>query len=168
LAPSAISPGPSWRRALLPAIATLAIGVAIVFAVAESLQTGRLYLFSSQFFEDLARRFTGPGRFRFILQPALAIALGVRGGLADVREGNQPFVLGLLFDAERRGALLRSGAAAIRDLVAMGITLDVLFQWVLFRSIHPGAALLVGPILIGVPYAVARALANRLTRAASA
>ena len=43
----------------------------------------------------------------------------------------------------------------------MGIILDVVFQWVLYRAVHPGAALVVGPILICVPYSVSRALTNR-------
>jgi hypothetical protein len=30
---------------------------------------------------------------------------------------------------------------------------------------YPGPALIVGPVLITAPYAIARALANRLTRA---
>jgi hypothetical protein len=59
--------------------------------------------------------------------------------------------------------LLRSGAAAISTLLAMGIILDVVFQLVLYHAVHPGAAL-VGPILICLPYGLSRALTNRLTR----
>lgn len=94
----------------------------------------------------------------------LAILLGVRGGLADARAGNPPYLLGLVFDAGRRRELLRSGAAAIGTLLAMGIILDVVFQLVIYHAVHPGAALLVGPILICVPYALSRALTTRLTR----
>ena len=59
---------------------------------------------------------------------------------------------------------MQSGVAAISTLLAMGIILDVVFQWVLYRAVHPGAALVVGPILICVPYALSRALTNRLAR----
>jgi hypothetical protein len=38
------------------------------------------------------------------------------------------------------------------------------FQLVLYHSVHPSAALLVGPILICVPYAVSRALTARVAR----
>ena len=34
-----------------------------------------------------------------------------------------------------------------------GIIMDIVFQLILYRSVHPGAALLVGPILICLPYA---------------
>src|SRR4029453_17212363 len=41
-----------------------------------------IYLFSMAFLEDIPRRLTGPGGFRFILQPSVAIFLGIRSGLA--------------------------------------------------------------------------------------
>ena len=154
------------REAIVTALALLVIAVAIPFAVKDTIETGRVYLFSRQFLEELPRRFTGPGRLRFILQPVLAILLGVRGGLADARAGNPPFLFGLVFDAGRRRALLRSGAAAISTLLAMGIILDLVFQLVLYHAVHPGAALLVGPILICLPYALSRALTNRLVQEA--
>jgi hypothetical protein len=86
----------------------------------------------------------------------------MRGGLADARAGNPPYLFGLLFHAGHRRDLMQSGVAAISTLLAMGIILDVVFQWVLYRAVHPGAALVVGPILICLPYALSRALTNRL------
>jgi len=152
------------REAIMPVLAILIIAAAIPYAIVDTLETGRVYLFSSQFLEELTRRFSGPGRFRFILQPVVAILLGVRGGLVDARAGNPPYLFGLLFAAGRRAELLRSGAAAISTLLAMGIILDLVFQLILYRAVHPGAALLIGPILVGTPYALSRALTNRLAR----
>jgi hypothetical protein len=151
------------RDNIVTALALLVIAVAIPFAVRDTLETGRVYLFSRQFLEELPQRFTGPGRLRFIFQPLLAILLGIRGGRADARAGNPPFLFGLLFDA-RRSELLRSGVAAITTLLAMGVILDIVFQFVVYHEVHPGAALLVGPILICLPYALSRALTNRLAR----
>jgi hypothetical protein len=152
------------RETIMPLLAILIIAAAIPYAIVDTLETGRVYLFSSQFLEELTRRFSGPGRFRFILQPVVAILLGVRGGLVDARAGSPPYLFGLLFAAGRRAELLRSGAAAICTLLAMGVILDLVFQLILYRAVHPGAALLIGPILIGTPYALARALTNRLAR----
>ena len=152
----------SRRETIVTALAILVIVAALPFAIAETLETGRVYLFSSQFLEELPQRFTGPGRLRFILQPVFAILLGLRGGLADARTGNPPFLFGLLFDAGRRRELLRSGVATIRNLLAFGIILDIVFQLVLYGSVHPGAAVLIGPILICAPYAIARALTTRV------
>jgi hypothetical protein len=152
------------RDTVVTALALLVIAAAIPFAILDTLETGRVYLFSSQFLQELPRRFTGPGRFRFILQPVLAILLGVRGGVVDAKAGNPPYLFGVLFAASHRRELLRSGAAAISTLLAMGIILDVVFQLILFRAVHPGAALVIGPILICTPYALSRALTTRLAR----
>jgi hypothetical protein len=46
----------------------------------------------------------------------------------------------------------------------MGIILDAAAQFLIYRQVHPGAAILMGPMMIGVPYAVARALTNRTAR----
>ena len=150
------------RQTMVTALATLVIAVAFVPAIVDTVQTGRVYLFSRQFLEELPRRFTGPGRLRFLLQPTIAMVLGVRGGLADARAGNPPYLFGLIFASGRRRELLRSGAAAIRNLLAAGIVLDIVFQLFLYRSVHPGAALVVGPILIAAPYALSRALTTRV------
>jgi hypothetical protein len=153
------------RETIVPLLAILVIAAAIPFAIVDTLESGRVYLFSRQFLDDLPRRFSGPGRFRFLLQPLLASCLGWPGGMADFRAGNPPYIFGLLFAAGRRTVLLRNGAAAISTLLAMGIILDLVFQLVLYRAVHPGAALVVGPILISVPYALSRALSTRLARA---
>jgi len=152
------------RKNILPALALLVILSTVPFAIMDTIETGRVHLFSSQFVEELPQRFTGPGRLRFILQPVLAILLGLRGGVADARAGKPPYLFGLLFHAGRRRELMQSGVAAISTLLAMGIILDVVFQWVLYRAVHPGAALVVGPILICIPYSVSRALTNRIAR----
>ena len=152
------------RENIVPALALLVIAAALPPAIMDTIETGRVYLFSSQFLHELPQRFTGPGRFRFVLQPLLAILLGVRGGLADARAGNPPYLFGLIFHAGQRSELLQSGAAATRTLLSMGIILDVVFQFVIYQEVHPGAAVLIGPILIAFPYALSRALTNRLAR----
>lgn len=48
--------------------------------------------------------------------------------------------------------------------MAIAILLDVITQFLIFRDIHPGAALLLVPVLISLPYAVSRALTNRIAR----
>jgi len=154
------------RETIVTLLALLVIAAAIPFAIMDTIQTGRVYVFSKQFLEELPQRFTGPGRFRFFLQPMIAIVLGIRGGLADARVGNPPYLFGLLFGSGRRRELFRSGAAAVSTLLAAGIVLDVVFQLVIYHSVHPGAALLVGPILICLPYALSRAMTARLARRA--
>jgi len=109
-------------------------------------------------------RLTGPGKFRFILQPAMAIIIGVRQGVKDAHANLPPFLWGLVFHALYRRHALRTAFAGVRDLIAIAILLDMISQALIFREVHPGAAVLLGPVLIAVPYSVARSLANRIAR----
>ena len=150
------------RENIVAVLALIVIAATIPYAIMDTIEMGRIYLFSREFLDELPQRFTGHGNFRFLLQPMVAIILGVHGGLADARAGNPPYLFGLVFHSGHRKELLRSGLVAVLNLLALGIILDVVFQYVLYKAVHPGAALVIGPILICVPYAVSRALTNRL------
>ena len=150
------------RSSLLTAIVVIVLVAAVPFAVAEFLKTGELYILSRRFVDDMVARLHGPGRLRFILQPLTAIVLGARDGVKDARAGNPPFLWDLFFRSSNRPRLMRSALASVRDLVAVAILLDVAAQLLIFRMVHPGAALLFGPVLIALPYAIARALTNRI------
>ncbi len=152
------------RSTIITGLAVLVLVAALPSAIREAFESGRIYLFSWDFLADLPARLTGPGRFRFILQPTVAIVLGIRGGRVDARAGRPPYLYGLLFHAGHRREYLRTGLAAIRDILAIGIILDAVAQLLIFRQVHPGAALVVGPVLIATPYALARALSNRWAR----
>jgi hypothetical protein len=78
------------RDTIVTVMAFLVIAIALPFAIVDTIETGRVYLFSRQFLEELPQRFTGPGRLRFILQPIVAIVLGIRGGIADAKVRNPP------------------------------------------------------------------------------
>ena len=144
---------------------TLAVFVAAApGALRDAWERGGIYLFSGEFFEDLPRRLTGPGRFRFILQPLVAILLGVRAGRADALAGRPPFILAVLAHPQHRRQMLAETARALANIVLVGVLLDAVSQWLILGVAHPGAAIVVGPVLIGLPYAVARALSNRLAQ----
>jgi hypothetical protein len=131
-------------------------------ALRDAFDRGGLYLFSRGFLEDLPTRLAGPGRFRFVLQPLVATLLGIRSGVADARAGRLPYLFGLVTDRRRRRELVRDGLATVANLLLLGVLLDAVFQWVILGVSHPGAALVVGPVLIVAPYAIARALSNRV------
>jgi hypothetical protein len=147
---------------ILTVVAALILLAALPSAVRDTFETGRVYLFSQQFLEELPQRFTGPGRFRFVLQPLIAVLIGLRGGLSDARAGRPAYLYGLFLERGNRRELVRSGIKAVRNLVAMGIILDAVAQLLIYRQVHPGAALVVGPVLICIPYTLARALSNRV------
>jgi hypothetical protein len=133
-------------------------------SLADAYHRGGFYLFSQDFFEDIPKRLTGPGRFRFILQPLVAIILGIRSGLADAREGRPPYLYALVAHKALRGDLMKSAFETVVNLLLMGVLMDSVFQWFILGASYPGAALVVGPVLILLPYSFARATANRLTR----
>ena len=103
----------------------------------------------------------GPGRLRFVVQPLLAIALGVRDGRRDTAAGRPPYVPDLLFVHATRKEELMTGFQALAKPLALAVMLDAVVQYIIFRSVRLWHALLAGTILIALPYATARSLANR-------
>jgi len=152
------------RRSILYAVVITLLLAALPSAIRTIIQTGDPYLFTEKFFQDILSRLSGPGRLRFIVQPTVAIILGVRSGMKDALAGVPPFLWALAFHRAHRRQLLRSAFASIRDLVAIAVLLDVISQFLIFHEVHPGAAVLVGPVLITLPYLVARAFTNRIAR----
>ncbi|HUM01027.1 MAG TPA: hypothetical protein VL084_01995 [Thermoanaerobaculia bacterium] len=158
-AKSALSP------TLVVGLLTLAVlAVSVPGALREAAERGSFYLFSAEFLRDLPKRLAGPGRLRFVLQPLMAILLGIRSARADVAAGRPPYLRGLLFHAGHRAALMKSSLESIATLLLAGILADSVFQWILLGISYPGAAIVVGPVLIGVPYALSRAAAGAVIR----
>jgi hypothetical protein len=58
--------------------------------------------FPRSFAEGLAERLTGPGKGRFVAQSLVAIALGVRDGIADAKQGPPPYFDRVLFTSKRK------------------------------------------------------------------
>jgi hypothetical protein len=149
---------------ILAAVTVLVLLASAPASLREAWRRGGFYLLSRDFVEDIPRRLSGPGRFRFVFQPLIAIILGIRSGREDARKGQPPFLAAVIFHPILRRDLLKSGFQTIVNLLLMGILLDSLFQWILLGTSYPGAAIVVGPVLIAVPYSVTRALTNRIVR----
>jgi hypothetical protein len=147
---------------ILAVLTLLVLALSVPRSLRDAYDRGGFYLFSRAFLEDIPKRLTGPGRFRFLLQPLIATILGIRSGLADAQAGRPPYLYGVLMHRRLRRELLRSGFETVVNLVLMGILMDSVCQWLILGASYPGAALVVGPVLIGGPYALARALSNRL------
>jgi hypothetical protein len=144
---------------------TLAVLVASApGALRDAWERGGIYLFSWEFVEDLPRRLTGPGRMRFVFQPLVAMLIGVRAGLGDARAGRPPYLLAVIAHPQHRRQVLAETARGLANIVLVGILLDAISQWLILGVAHPGAALVVGPVLIALPYAIARAVSNRIAR----
>ena len=154
-----------FRPTLVVGLLTLAVlAVSIPGALRDASERGSFYLVSAEFLRDLPKRLAGPGRLRFVLQPLMAVFLGIRSARADVAEGNPPYLRALLFRASHRATLMKSSLESIATLLLAGILADSVFQWILLGISYPGAAVIVGPVLIGVPYAFARGVGGAVLR----
>ena len=116
----------------------------------------------ADFFNDLWMQLHGPGSFRFILQPIGAAILGIVAGIRDARVGRPPYMFDVLFGTGHRETRLAEGLKAMAKGFLFAVVLDMVFQWVILRKIYVGAALLVGAVLIYLPYALTRGPAERI------
>ena len=124
-----------------------------------------MYIFSQQFLDDMAARLTGAMSFRFILQPAVAVVLGIKDGVNDAKSGTPPFVFDLLFHPKNRQRSLKKAFHRLLVPIIVGTVLDAIAQYLIFKQIHPLPAVMVGALVIGVPYSLARGLTNRIVTA---
>ena len=106
----------------------------------------------------------GPGSLRFLVQPIIAIALGVRDGRRDAAAGLPPYVFGVLFVPTARSTELMTGLRTLAKPLAVAVALDAVLQYVILRSVRLWHAVLAGTILIALPYVLARGLTNRHAR----
>ncbi len=103
----------------------------------------------------------GPANLRFIVQPILAILLGIRDGRRDARLGAVPFVWRVFTQPAERRSMLGAALKAITVPLVIGVILDGVVQYLLFGRVRVVLALLVGALLVGFPYSASRGLANR-------
>jgi hypothetical protein len=114
--------------------------------------------------ENLGDRLTGPLKFRFFIQPVMAVVFATMAGLKDARSGSPPYFWALLSDPAHRVAMLKDGWKSVGKVFAFAVVLDIVYQIIVLRFVYPGEALLVAIGLAIVPYLVLRGLVNRLMR----
>ena len=118
----------------------------------------------SRAWDQLLARPTGSLYLRFILQPLLAVILGVRAGARDAKARTSPYLWGLLTIKGGRKLLLRSAILDVGRLFLMAVLLDCIYQIVEVRWIYPLQALIVGFVLAIVPYVLVRGPVTRIVR----
>jgi len=114
--------------------------------------------------EELGEMLRGPGRLRFIVQPIVAIALGIRDGRLDAAAGRPAYFISLLTGRTPRRQQLIAALRILWRPLAVAIVLDLILQYIIFRSVHLWHGIIVGAILIALPYVMARGLSNRVRR----
>ncbi len=110
----------------------------------------------------ISERVTGPGHLRFIIQPLIAVLLGIRDGRLDAGAGIPPYLYRIVFEPEQRRAALRGGLQALVKPLVIAMVMDGIIQVYVLRHFSLVGTLLVGGLLVGLPYALARSVTNRL------
>jgi hypothetical protein len=118
----------------------------------------------SRQWSDLLARPRGTMSFRFLLQPAMAIAYAIRDGLKDAKRERSPFFRTILHDPSKRAGRIREELKALTMLLLLCLGMDVAYQIISFRTFYPVEALLVVLILAFIPYLLVRGPADRIAR----
>lgn len=114
------------------------------------------------FWDGIWHELTTAGRFRLILQPTLAIVLGVRIGMADARAGTPPFLARLIRASHERWSLVRESIVHAAKPLALALLMDCIFQYLTLGRVRVLAAVVVGILLVWFPFSATRGLANRV------
>jgi hypothetical protein len=114
--------------------------------------------------ENLGQRIFGPMKFRLVMQPAMALFLGIRMGLKDARDGKPPYFWTMFTDPAERRAMLRDGWKSVGRVFVLAIVMDAIYQFIVERWFYPGEAVVVAITLAIVPYLLVRGPVNRIVR----
>ncbi len=118
----------------------------------------------SEFWRDIAARPSGPLAFRFYLQPSMATLLALRDGFRDYRNNRPAYFWALFSHSAHRAELLRDAWKSVGKVFIIACLLDVIYQLVVLRELHPLQTLLVATMLAIVPYLLCRGPVNRVLR----
>jgi hypothetical protein len=113
------------------------------------------------FWEGIARDLSGKGQFRLLLQPAMAVFLGVRLGIADAKDGKAPFLF-RLFSEPGRWTLLKNSLRDVALPLSVALVTDGILQYLTLGRVRLLAAMIVGALLVWFPFAVTRGFSNRI------
>ena len=140
--------------------AALLLGLTVFGAVWYGVTVGDL----ERLWTDTLARPGGPMTFRFILQPAMAAVAAFRDGMEDARLGRTPYLLSILRGVEPRGARLWDGIVSTARILILGIAMDTVYQWLVFKTFYPAQAAVIAVLLAFVPYLLLRGPIERIAR----
>jgi len=118
--------------------------------------------FLDKFADGIMARITGPMSFRFMIQPCVAIILGIRDGIMDAKAGTLPIIADFIFNPEDRKENFKSALKSLTKPIIIGTVLDMVAQYLIFQHIRIIPAAIVGVFVMAVPYVLARGLTNRI------
>ncbi len=143
-------------------LARLVLALGLLLIVAGIVWHGITVATFHRFVHNLVERPDGPMRFRFVLQPVMAMIAAVHDGLKDARAGRSPYFVTMLRSRQERLGLLREGVNATARIILLGIAMDVVYQALVLGTFYPNEAVMIALLLAFVPYLVLRGLVRRV------
>ena len=143
----------------------MAVGLLVGLIVVGVAWYGVSFENLNRLWNDILDRPGGPMTFRFILQPAMALIAALRDGVRDARLGRTPYVWALLHgvrDPQGRSGRLWEGIVSTARILILGVVMDTLYQWVVFKTFYPVQAAVIAILLAFVPYLVLRGPIQRI------
>jgi hypothetical protein len=145
-------------------LAKLVIVVAVLLFIGGVLWHGVTAATIERLLHDLLERPDAPMRFRFVLQPVMAVIAAVHDGREDARIGRSAFFVTLLRSPQERTGLLREALNATARIILLGLVMDVIYQAFVLKTFYPNEALVIALLLAFVPYLIIRGLVLRVAR----
>jgi hypothetical protein len=114
--------------------------------------------------QNLLDRPSGPMTFRFVLQPIMASFAALVDGVKDARTGRNPYLWTILSDPRKRRSLLHEGLISTARVIILGLGIDLIYQFLVFDTLHPAEAVIIAGLLAFVPYLLLRGPITRVAR----
>jgi hypothetical protein len=143
-------------------LARVVVGLILAFLLAGLLTYGLSAEVRERTWHDLLERPDQAMRFRFILQPVMAIIAALRDGIEDAKLGRSPYIWTLLNSASERSGRLAEGVISTARILLLGLCMDTIYQLIVLRTFYPAQASIVAIALGFVPYLLLRGPIRRI------
>jgi hypothetical protein len=95
----------------------------------------------------------------------MASIFAIRDGVRDAHTGRPAYLWALFADPANRKERIRDGWVAISKIFIAALAMDLIYQLIVFRTIHPVEMLLTAAVLAIVPYVLLRGPIKRIASA---
>jgi hypothetical protein len=148
----------------LSLLAKLVVAFILVMIVAGIVWHGVSIEVFKRIWHDLIERTDAPMRFRFILQPLMAMIAAILDGLKDARTGRSPYFWTMLRNPRERIERLNEGLNATARIILLGLVMDAIYQIIVLKRFYPAEAVIVALLFAFVPYVIIRGPVLRIER----
>ena len=143
-------------------IARIVILLAVVFIIVGFAWHENSAESRQRLWQNLIDRPGGPMKFRFILQPVMALIAALHDGIKDARTGRAPYFWTILTNRTDRAGRLSEGLLSTGRIVLLGLVMDTSYQVIMFKTLYPVETVIVAFLLAFIPYLLMRGPISRV------